>query len=166
LNEKSNTVTPYWRYGSVGIGGVLLRYWLETRNGEFKKALDSSIIDANRKYAIFPSLFFGLTGLGEFFLDMARYHDANSSYMDSAWKVAAGVLLFKLQRKEGIAFPGEQLMRISCDYGTGSSGIILFLNRLLRGGRSVFMLDELLVHHEIERSSIPQGEIAQCSVLV
>jgi serine/threonine protein kinase len=165
LNEKSNTVTPYWRYGSVGIGGVLLRYWLETRNDEFRKVLEASIIDADRKYAIFPSLFFGLSGLGEFFLDLARYYSCSQAYLNSAWKVAAGVLLFKLQRKDGIAFPGEQLMRISCDYGTGIAGIILFLNRLLHDGQPAFMLDELLASHEM-KAHVAQREVVQSAALV
>jgi hypothetical protein len=43
-----------------------------------------------------------------------------------------------------MAFPGDTLSRVSCDYGTGSAGIALFIHRLLHGGATDFMLDELL----------------------
>lgn len=144
LNEKSDTVTPYWRYGSVGVGTAVLRYFVVTRREKYKGVLDDIIVDADRKYAIFPSLFFGLAGLGEFFLDLARYDPKNESHKHCARKAAAGVLLFKLSRETGIAFPGEQLMRISCDYATGSAGIMLFLHRLMHLGQPSFLLDELL----------------------
>src|SRR5205085_925048 len=110
---------------------------------------------ADRKYAIFPSQFFGLAGLGEFFIDMAQLN-ADPKYLVSAWKAAAGVVLFKLERREGIAFPGEQLMRISCDYATGSAGVGLFLHRLLHGGPAPFMLDELLLGKQSSEAQISQ----------
>lgn len=148
LNEDSDTVTPYWRHGSAGVGAAVLRYHLITGNPMFREVLDRIVVDADRKYAIFPSRFFGLAGLGDFFLDMAHFNHG-PAYVDSAWKAADGVLLFKLERPQGIAFPGEQLMRISCDYATGSAGIGLFLHRLLHRCPAPFMLDELISAQEL-----------------
>jgi serine/threonine protein kinase len=156
LHERSDTVTPYWRYGSVGVGAAILRYYLVTRNPKLWEVVERIILDADRKYAIFPSQFFGLAGLGEFFIDMAHFNPDNPAHIASAWKAAAGALLFKLERPEGIAFPGEQLMRISCDYGTGSAGIGLFLHRLVHGGPAPFMLDELLSGEAFSETSFKE----------
>jgi hypothetical protein len=51
--------------------------------------------------------------------------------------------LFKLEKGSGFAFPGDRLLRISCDYGTGSAGVGVFLQRLRTNGESDFMLDAL-----------------------
>ena len=45
--------------------------------------------------------------------------------------MATGVSLFAINENNGISYPGEQLFRKSTDFGTGSSGIALFYNRLL-----------------------------------
>jgi hypothetical protein len=63
-------------------------------------------------------------------------------FLESADKVAEGIMHFRVQR-DGTAFPGELLSRLCCDYGTGSAGIALFLNRLLGRQKNDFMLDEL-----------------------
>ena len=43
-------------------------------------------------------------------------------------------MLFAIERPTGIAFPGENLLRISTDFATGSAGIGLFLDRLVKQG--------------------------------
>ena len=80
--------------------------------------------------------------MGEFLLDM---HDFSGErrFLESANKVAEGIMHFRVKRN-GSAFPGELSSRLCCDYGTGSAGIALFLNRLLGKQKSDFMLDELL----------------------
>jgi len=74
-----------------------------------------------------------------FLLD--AFHITNNiKYPNSAYKIARGII----NNKKTTAFPGDGLSRISCDYATGISGIILFLHRFLYDGKSDFMLDELL----------------------
>jgi hypothetical protein len=71
-------------------------------------------------------------------------------FLQEAHRTADGILLFRVERLSGLAFPGQQLLRISTDFGTGSAGIIAFLDRLrraLRGERTEnfnFMLDSLV----------------------
>jgi class III lanthionine synthetase len=152
---------PYWRYGSAGIGIVTARFQRVIGSPRYESILDQIFIDADRKYAVFPGRFTGLAGLGEFLLDM---HDfaGDSRYLASAHKVAAGIMHFRVERN-GIAFPGELLSRLSCDYGTGSAGIALFLNRLLGNQRSDFMLDALFRSRQAcARSEMP-AESALCS---
>ena len=64
-------------------------------------------------------------------------------YLESAFKVAEGIMYFRVDRN-GVAFPGDMLSRLCCDYGTGSAGIALFLNRLMGRQGNDFLLDSLL----------------------
>ncbi|HYR29300.1 MAG TPA: class III lanthionine synthetase LanKC, partial [Thermoanaerobaculia bacterium] len=122
--EGRPTVTPYWRWGSSGVGMTLLRYQHVTGETRFDDLFRRMTLDCDRKYAIFPGRFFGLSGVAEFCLDWARFvpHEADEA-MRQARKALDGALLFRVKRDSGIAFPGETLSRISCDYGTGSAGI-------------------------------------------
>jgi class III lanthionine synthetase len=137
------TLIPYWRYGSAGIGTVLLRYLRVVDNPRYRDLLRSIKQAATRKYAIFPNRGFGLAGLGDFLIDMADHGIDAEECMEAARTVATGIMLFHLDRgEEGIAFPGADLWKVSCDYTTGSAGIALFFDRLLRRGPADFLLDE------------------------
>jgi hypothetical protein len=140
----SSPLYPYWRMGSAGVGQAVLRYYRVLRDPRFLSILERIFVETDRKYAVLPGRFTGLAGLGDFLLDMYdTFGDAR--YLSSAWKVAGGIHQFRVERS-GIAFPGDLLARLTCDYGTGSAGIALFLHRLIAGGEADFMLDRLMVH--------------------
>jgi hypothetical protein len=72
------------------------------------------------------------------------YFTVDEIYINYAFKVAESVLLYQIKRPEGIAFPGEDLVRICTDYGTGSAGIGMFLLRLLEpNGRLFYEFDAM-----------------------
>lgn len=78
-----------------------------------------------------------------------------AEYLRQTLDVADGISLFALQRSNGIAFPGEQLLRISTDFGTGAAGIGLYLHRLAHAGsvgNPNFFVDALL------RDKLPQND--------
>ena len=137
--ESPSPLYSYWRFGSAGIGMVTARYQRLIGSHRYHSILEQIFIDTDRKYAVFPGRFAGLAGLGEFLLDM---HDLSGEqrFLNSAKKVAEGIMHFRVERN-GAAFPGELSSRLCCDYGTGSAGIALFLNRLLKNQKSDFMLD-------------------------
>lgn len=143
---KDNTpsVTPYWRWGSTGVARTLLRYWHITGKEQYAAIIDRAIIDTDRKYAIFPGYFFGLAGIGELFLDLARFDRWRERAERGVERLFSGVMLYALKEEAGVAFPGESLGRISCDLGTGSAGIALVLNRYLTRCGATLMLDSLL----------------------
>ncbi|RIH82625.1 Serine/threonine-protein kinase PknB [Calidithermus terrae] len=147
---------PYWRYGSAGVGTAALRYSIVTGDPVLRARLEELIPDTCRKYAIYPGLFTGLSGLGHFLLDCHQFLK-EPRFLIEALNVARGVRLFAVERPGGVVFPGNDLQRLSADYGTGSAGIALFLHRLLRGGANPnFLLDPLL--HEC-----PGGALADSS---
>jgi hypothetical protein len=139
--DSRSPLYPYWRFGGAGIGRVALRFYRLLKNERLRTVLERVFIESDRKYAVFPGQFMGLAGLGEFSLDLCDLL-GETRFFQGAEKVARGIMLFRVERK-GIAFPGDQLARLSCDYGTGSSGIALFLNRLTRRHGPNFMLDSL-----------------------
>lgn len=145
IQEGDPTNTPYWRWGSSGVGSVLMRYDRALHERRYELVLREIMLDVDRKFSIFPGRFTGMAGVGEFWLDLAEQRpDHRARLMRGARKCLSGTLLFKLNRPAGVAFPGEMRERISCDFGTGSAGIALFVHRLLHGGPAPFVLDELI----------------------
>lgn len=146
--DEGYIVYPYFRIGAAGVGMAMLRYYRLLREQKHRDMLEKIYIDTTRKYTLFPGLFNGLSGLGEFLLDLHRV-TGESHHFDGAYRVAAGISLFKIEKKQGLAFPGDMLRRISCDYGTGSAGVGHFLYRLThREEEGSFNLDRLFAHHE------------------
>lgn len=144
VQEGEPTHTPYWRWGSAGVGSVLLRYDRALGESRYAGPLGEILLDADRKYSIFAGRFNGLSGIGDFWLDLAEGEHGRGGALEGARRALSGMLLFKVERPAGLAFPGEMRDRICCDFGTGSAGNVLFVERLLRGGPPPFMLDELV----------------------
>lgn len=160
--DSPSPLYPYWRFGSSGIGMVTARYERLTGASRYRTILEQIFIDTDRKYAVLPGFFTGLTGLGEFLLDMYELR-GEQRFLNSANRVAEGILHFRVERN-GIAFPGEMLSRLCCDYGTGSAGIALFFNRLLKQQKSNFLLDEFFTPLFQEDSTVKyRGEYVTLS---
>ncbi|WP_417447823.1 class III lanthionine synthetase LanKC [Idiomarina abyssalis] len=145
--ETTPSYTPYWRWGSSGIGKVLYRYWRVTNDERYAQLIDDIHTDTNRKYTIFPGFFFGISGIVDFYLDI-REHERWEEIADKACKrLFSGTFLFSVETDEGLAFPGESATRLSCDFGTGSAGVLMMLERYKSASKSPFMLDELLPNY-------------------
>ncbi len=140
--EGDSMEVPYWRFGSSGIGSVLIRFAAILGDNRYRVLAEKTANYVGTKYTVFPGQFAGLTGIGEFLLDM-YYFTGEEKYLNDAFRIADGVLLFQIKRPEGIAWPGEELLRICTDYGTGSAGVGMFLHRLLEpAGRLFYEFDE------------------------
>jgi hypothetical protein len=137
---------PYWRFGGAGIGSVLIRFASILGEARYRDLAEKAANSVASKYTVFPGQFAGLTGIGEFLLDM-YYFTGKDQYLNDAFKIADGVLLFQIRRPEGLAWPGEELLRISTDYGTGSAGVGMFLHRLLEPTGRLF--HEFDVHDSV-----------------
>ncbi|WP_068472182.1 class III lanthionine synthetase LanKC [Saccharicrinis aurantiacus] len=129
-SKDSGLFSPYWRYGTAGIGSTLIRFYYHTGIKKYKYLAEKASIYVSTKYSILPSQFVGLSGIGEFFLDMYLF-TKDDKYREKAFDIADGILSYKIIKPNGVAFPGEELLRISNDFGTGSAGIGLFFSRLL-----------------------------------
>ncbi|HTG32240.1 MAG TPA: class III lanthionine synthetase LanKC [Thermoanaerobaculia bacterium] len=141
--NPASTMLPYLRYGTAGIGLATVRYnWL-LGGDEYRAALEMMHPDVDRKYAIFPGRFIGLTGMGEFLLDLAATPGFEERAEASLRRLISGLLLFQVETEKGAGFPGYELFRLSTDIGTGSAGVALFLHRYLTRRPADFLVDEL-----------------------
>lgn len=156
-SHSPSPLYPYWRFGSAGVGIVTARFQRLLGSSYYQAILEKIFVDTDRKYSVFPGVFMGLAGLAEFLLDM---HDltAEERFLQSANKVAEGIMQFRVKRN-GTSFPGELTSRLCCDYATGSAGIALVLNRLVRKAKSRFLLDELF-------SDTPASKLSAFAVAV
>ncbi|MCC6455719.1 MAG: lanthionine synthetase C family protein [Caldilineaceae bacterium] len=136
--QEDTLLYPYWIHGSAGIGSTLIRFSHLLGIARYETLARQIAEDTFIKYAFIPSLFEGLAGIGEFMLDMF-YLTRDETYRDRAFDIADTVLWFRIDRPEGVAYPGRWLTRISNDYATGAAGIGLFFTRLLRPHGRLFV---------------------------
>ncbi|WP_406119354.1 class III lanthionine synthetase LanKC [Streptomyces sp. NBC_00989] len=147
-DEPIAVLRHYWDEGTAGILTTLLRYHHVTGDEALGKHIEELLPDVRRKYATFPQLFHGISGLGNVLLDAYEFL-GDPELLGDAERAAEAVLCSAVRRPEGVVFPGEQTVRESCDLATGSAGVALFLDRFRRTGPGArtntnFLLDDLL----------------------
>jgi hypothetical protein len=109
---------PYLNAGSVGIGMVIDLFLAHRRVNEFEEAAAAIRIAARSAFYAQPGLFNGRAGM---MLYLAA-HDQQDAY------VAAHVRRLgwhAVRYESGLAFPGDMLLRLSMDLGTGTAGVLL-----------------------------------------
>ncbi|MGC8727752.1 MAG: class III lanthionine synthetase LanKC [Elusimicrobiales bacterium] len=143
--ELGNTkvVYPYLEYGSAGIGLVVLRFYKILKFIKYKNVLEKIYYDCDRKYSVLPCKSLGISGIGEFVLDMYNFYKENR-YLTTLNNIVKFLEISAIRKKKGISFAGKGLIRESCDYFTGSAGIISFLSRILKYRALDFTLDDLI----------------------
>lgn len=148
-NSENAIARCYWEAGTAGVTTTLVRHLAVAPDQMLQAWVDHLAVDLSHKYAVFPQLFHGLSGLGNALVDLWDIcHEER--FLSAAWHVAEGVLLFRIDRDEGVGFPGEQCRRESADFATGAAGVGLFLDRLVKADQNKpvdnfnFVVDELL----------------------
>lgn len=122
---------------------VLLRFYKVLQDVKYLRWLKASKRYINIRFAATPGLFLGLSSIGESFLDIYQFlHDKED--FEIAKEIAENITMYSIKRDNGIVYPGRQNLRLSCDYATGSSGIGIFLNRLIKNKKRKFVNDYLL----------------------
>ncbi|GII32114.1 class III lanthionine synthetase LanKC [Planotetraspora mira] len=114
---------PYLDEGSAGIGLVLARYLAHRRDETFAEALEVIRPVTTLSYFIQPGLFAGRAGMIACLGMEGRPEAAARQISRLAWH--------ELPFRDGLAFPGAQLLRLSMDLSTGSAGVLLALGTVL-----------------------------------
>ncbi|HEX7089414.1 MAG TPA: lanthionine synthetase C family protein [Longimicrobiales bacterium] len=122
-------VEPYWLHGGAGVGTTVLRFYEELGDTYYLDFAERIAESLRAKFTLLPGQWEGMSGIGEFHIDMWRL-TGDASYRDAAADLAESILLYRIPRPGGMAFPGRWLDRISTDYATGSAGVGAFLQRL------------------------------------
>jgi hypothetical protein len=135
VNQGWRTL-PYLDEGSAGIGLVLARY-LDHRDDEaFTTALDGLRLVTRCGYFVQPGLFTGRSGMIAW-RGMARRATAASAQGTADAETAELIRWLSwhaLPYGGGLAFPGDQLLRLSMDLATGTAGVLLALGTALDDG--------------------------------
>jgi serine/threonine protein kinase len=117
VNEGWRTM-PYLAEGSVGIGLVLDHYLRHRPDDQFRDASAAISRAARSPMYVQPGLFAGRAGIVAY-LATRGGPDLDAQVRRLAWHA--------LPYGGGLAFPGEQLLRLSMDLATGTAGVLLAL---------------------------------------
>ncbi|MEV5706602.1 class III lanthionine synthetase LanKC [Actinoallomurus sp. NPDC052274] len=120
--DEGTRILPYLGRGSVGIGLVIDDFLAHREDERFREAREGIRIAAKSVYYAQAGLFGGRAGM---LLHLARQGDprAAAHIRDLAWHAVS--------YKDGLAFLGENLLRLSMDLGTGTAGVLLALGAAL-----------------------------------
>ncbi|MFJ7961595.1 class III lanthionine synthetase LanKC [Streptomyces sp. NPDC096319] len=120
---------PYLGAGSVGIGMVIDDYLLHRSDDELDRARREIVRAAQATFYAQPGLFRGVAGM---VLHLARTNVGGPGTTPGDVRRQVGCLSWHAMSYRGrLAFPGEQMMRLSMDLSTGTAGVLLALSAAL-----------------------------------
>ena len=120
VNQGWRTL-PYLEEGSVGVALVLERYLRHRPSEELAATLEELKRVTHCSYYVQPGLFMGRAGVLL----------AAASLGDQVDDLVRGLGWHAMPFEGGLAYPGNQLLRLSMDLATGSAGVLLALGTAL-----------------------------------
>jgi hypothetical protein len=128
VNEGWRTM-PYLADGSVGIGLVLSDYLVHREDERFLTAAAAINRAARCAFYIEPGLFWGRAGMIAY---LSREYRPERAAADAEIGAQIRRLAWHASTYQRcLAFPGEELLRLSMDLATGSAGVLLALGTAL-----------------------------------
>ncbi|MFF5206198.1 class III lanthionine synthetase LanKC [Streptosporangium sp. NPDC000396] len=145
LSFPDDTVTframPYLAVGAAGVGMALTRFVATAPDDRCAMALPRILADTTKTCCVEPGLFTGLAGLAYSLTDHAEWAGDHTNH-DDAVRVATGLLKYAVPHRSGIGFLGSASSRFNASLASGGAGVLLALNRVVRGpGDQFFTLD-------------------------
>ncbi|MFD3675902.1 class III lanthionine synthetase LanKC [Streptomyces sp. NPDC058613] len=132
--DEGRRTMPYLGAGSVGIGMVLDDWLGHAADPRFEQARLEIVRAAQATFYAQPGLFRGAAGM---ILHLARTTTPGPGTRDADIARQIDALARHAVPYRGrLAFPGEQLMRLSMDLSTGTAGALLALGGAAPGGRA------------------------------
>jgi serine/threonine protein kinase len=132
VNQDWRTL-PYLDEGSVGIALVLARYLAHREDEVFAHALGGLRAVTESGFFVQPGLFTGRAGMIAARGMASR--TAGAAPQDGPDPVTAELIRWlswhAVPYGDGLAFPGDQLLRLSMDLATGTAGVLLALGTAL-----------------------------------
>ncbi|MBG0831020.1 protein kinase/lanthionine synthetase C family protein [Planomonospora sp. ID67723] len=120
---------PYLDEGSSGIGLVLARYLTHRDDETFRAALDGCRRVTRARFFVQSGLFAGRSGI------IAAQAGGMGPDPDDPSADLAGLVRgldwHALPYGDGLAFPGDQLLRLSMDFATGTAGVLFAMSTAL-----------------------------------
>lgn len=122
VNEGWRTM-PYLGQGGVGIGLVLDQYLAHRADEGFARASAAAALAARSPMYVQTGLFAGRAGIVAYLAATARTPQQRRELDAQVRRLAWHAMPYG----DGVAFPGEQLLRLSMDLGTGTAGVLFAL---------------------------------------
>ncbi|MFJ6079814.1 class III lanthionine synthetase LanKC [Streptomyces sp. NPDC092369] len=120
---------PYLGAGSVGIGMVLDDYLAHREDVEFARARKEIVAAAQAMFYAQPGLYRGVAGM---VLYLGRTTaTAPGTGPEAVRRQLDALSWHAMSYKDRLAFPGEQMMRLSMDLSTGTAGCLLAVASVL-----------------------------------
>ncbi|WP_394816435.1 class III lanthionine synthetase LanKC [Streptomyces lancefieldiae] len=120
---------PYLAEGIAGVAMVLDLYQTHRDDERFRTAASGAVISSSSQFYVQAGLFNGRAGI---LAHLAAVSPQRAAFGDP--RVAAQIEALSwhaLEYQGHLAFPGEQLLRLSMDLATGSAGVMLALGSAL-----------------------------------
>lgn len=135
LGSKVPVYSPYIHTGLAGLGCVLVRFYLVTKNIEYLELINKIIENCYSKFVLFPGYLRGAIGLMSFYQDCAYILSISEAepYID---KYFSQLPLYYVELGEFAGFAGDELFRISHDLHTGTCGVLAMYNRYKNKNRA------------------------------
>ncbi|WP_344658618.1 class III lanthionine synthetase LanKC [Catenulispora subtropica] len=128
--DEGSRVLPYLESGSAGIGLVLHEYLAHRPDASLQERQDLIRRAAEPEFIVQSGLFNGRAGLIAY---LARLRGTTKRHEDVIRRHIR-LLKWHLVPYQGhVAFPGDQLLRLSMDVATGSAGVLLGVGSALAG---------------------------------
>jgi hypothetical protein len=144
--DDGRRTLPYLAAGSAGIGLVLRDYLAHRPGCELAHHLPAITRAAEPEVIVQAGLFMGRAGLLAF---LARERDRTvnepdrRAHLDRAVRRHMRLLSWHALPYQGcLAFPGDQLARLSTDLATGAAGILLALHAARTGAPPLPLLEQ------------------------
>ncbi|ODU49324.1 MAG: hypothetical protein ABT07_04765 [Microbacterium sp. SCN 70-10] len=128
---------PYLGSGSAGVGHALAAVVERRPATPLAAQLHSLARAAEPEFVLEPGLFQGRAGLLLFLAGMPRPADGTEDAAVARARVRheRSLALHAIPRPVGTGYPGRALLRLSCDLGTGSAGVLWALAAVRDGQR-------------------------------
>jgi tRNA A-37 threonylcarbamoyl transferase component Bud32 len=128
VNEGWRTM-PYLADGSVGVGLVLDHYLAHRHDDQFAAAVAAIRRAAESPFYVEPGLFHGRAGM---ILHLSHGYPTGTAARHGTVAAQLRRLAWHAIDYQGyLAFPGEELLRLSMDLATGNAGVLLAVGAAL-----------------------------------
>lgn len=122
--QDGNRLLPYIEPGSAGVGLVLGHYLRHRYDEEFATALRGILRAARGQLVTFSGLWSGRAGL----MTLLAQHPEDQGAATALTRHIRQLAWHAIPYRGGVAFPGDQLYRLSMDVATGTAGVLLALH--------------------------------------
>ena len=166
LGSEQTVESAFLYNGLSGLGMLLLYFYRITKKLKYKSYLDKITKSLEQKIHYFPGLMRGLAGVTDFLISYYQLVEEDSEVHASIESKMETFRLYEVTDKHennSLGFPGEQSLKISHDFYTGSTGITSVISRWIsfnnnkkinRSTDIVLSISEEIIDYQINKSDL------------